>query len=137
MLTEDELVRQAVSRLLPRDASRREGWLRRRGIRRGAEHTTRDFRSKRRPASKIINDSVAEMRRVLAHNDVAYLEDMYYQNRVEAPIDILVTIVRRQVDAYHAANNLLPEPPKLRRTCTGLFGPVATREEVAFGEWEE
>ena len=134
-LTILEVTRIVIKRLKISESLKVE-WLLRRAIKPGRIYTKREFRAVRRAVMPFINTCVAEVSAFITNGGIARAEEDYYNRTGEAPVDIVINIVKHTIDHNSMNNAAAATPPPLWRTCTGYFGPSSTPEEVAFQDWE-
>ena len=135
MFTTAELVRIVMKRLKISDTVKQQ-WLIRRAVKTTRPYTKREFRKLRRQVMPLIHACVDEMNTFIANGGINQAEDAYYNRVGEAPVDKVFNTVSARMFEFASSSDTPLAPPKLRRTCTGYFGPSCTPEEVAFKEWE-
>lgn len=127
MFTTAELVRMVIKRLNISNTLKQQ-WLIRRAVTSTRPYTNREFRKLRRRCMPLIRACVDEMNTFIDNGGIAQAEADYYNHVGEAPVDMVFNIVSERMFEY--------DPPEVRRTCTGYFGPSCTEAHVAFKPWE-
>ena len=136
MLTTSEIARVVIFRSkLERPV--KMDFLMRRAIKSQHVYTKREYRVLRRQFHKVINACVADLNTFITNGGIPQAEANYYNRKGEATVDMIFNNVQERLFEHMLEQNFPPQPPQVRRTCTGYFGPRCTPDEVAFKEWEE
>ncbi len=133
MLTATEITRVVIKRSKLTDTVKKE-WLLRRAIKPERVYTKREFRKLCREVMPVVIACVTALNSFIDIEDQIPEAEANYRNRHgEAPVDMVFD----NVSARLMEHNVSLQPPPIRRTCTGYFGPSCTCEQVDFQEWEE
>ena len=135
----NDIVRQVVKRSIL-EPSTKINWLFRRNVQPARTYNKKEFRCLRRKVISVIHASVVELNTMINNEEITTAEYDYYNYTPdrfrEAPIDMVMRMVSRNMKVYNIDHNIEEGPPPLVRTCTGYIGLTTTPEEYGWQEWE-